>query len=148
MPYYLYRCWVYRVPRSGRRRTQQRRIPFTPHCVLAHRYEQCLKSTMDIVTIDGFQCPTVSQDPEQNALLKAMLFTPWCCCSAKDCNSVLKFRHMMSNGDSAARLHTFARAWRLRQSELHVLAQRAEERETAARKSLTLRDTTFGSRSI
>ena len=148
MPYYLYRCWVYRVPRSERTRTQQRRIPFTPHYVLAHRYEQCLKVTQDIVTIDGFQCPTVRQDAEQNALLKAVLFTPWCCCSAKDCNSVLKFKHMMSNGDSAARLHTFARAWRLRQSELHVLAQRADEREAAARKRLTLRDTTFGSRSI
>ena len=148
MPYYLYRSWIYRVPRSGRGSTAVRRFSFTPHYVLAHRYEQALKTSQDIVTIDGFQCPTVLQDAEQNALLKALLFTPWRCCCAQDCNSVMKFRHMMSNGDSAARLHTFARAWRLRQSELHVLAQRAEEREAAARKSLTLRDTTFGSRSM
>ncbi len=115
---------------------------------MAHRREQCLPATQNIVTIDGFQCPTVCQDAEQNALLKAVLFTPWCCCSAKDCNSVLKFRHMMSNGDCAARLHTFARAWRLRQSELRVLAQRGEVRKAAARKRLTLRDTTFGSRRV
>ena len=84
MPYSLIRCWVYRVSRSERTRRQQRRIPFTPHYVLAHRYEQWLKETQDIVTIDGFLCPTVRQDVEQNALLNAVLFTPLCCCSAKD----------------------------------------------------------------
>ena len=148
MPFYVYRSWVYRVPRSGQKSTKQRRIAFTPHYVLAHRYEQCLKPIQDVVTIDGFQCPTLVQDVEQNALLKAMLFTPWRCCGPQECNSVLKFRHMMSNGECAARRHTFARAWRLRQSELHVLAERAEQREAAARKRLTLRDTTFGSRSM
>ena len=61
---------------------------------------------------------------------------------------MLKFKHLMSNGGSAARLHTFARAWRLRQSEIHVLAQRAEEREALARKRLTLHDTTFASRCV
>ena len=61
---------------------------------------------------------------------------------------MLQFLRMMSSGGSAARLHTFARAWRLRQSELHVLAQRAEERAAAARKRLSLRDATSGNRNI
>ena len=65
MTYYLYGSWVYRVPRSGRRSTGQRRIPFTPHYVLAHRYEQCLKPTQHTATLDGFQCPTVGQGSDK-----------------------------------------------------------------------------------
>ena len=45
--------------------------------VLAHLREQCLHMTQHIVTIDGFQCSPGYQDAEQNALLKAVLFTPW-----------------------------------------------------------------------
>ncbi|MCP4003312.1 MAG: hypothetical protein GY725_03870, partial [bacterium] len=140
-----------------------------------------------VPTIDGFQCPTVVQDPEQNALLKAILFTPWSCTNAVDCGSVMNFRHLLSNGcgpedvagDAAQlaelagdasrlaasssssssklgrasgiitvsprvpqRAYTFHRAWRLRHSEIHVLAGRADCRCAAARKRLVLADTT------
>ena len=43
----------------------------------------------------------------------------------------------------SARKFTFERAWRLRCSELHVLAQRADSRCHAARKKLVLADTTL-----
>ena len=44
--------------------------------------------------------------------------------------------------EAPARKFTFERAWRLRCSELHVLAQRADSRCHAARKKLVLADTT------
>ena len=65
------------------------------------------------------------------------------------------FEHMLSNCscsatqdvaqlmDPSPRKFTFERAWRLRCSELHVLAQRASNRSDAARKRLVLADTTL-----
>eukprot|EP00969_Alexandrium_andersonii_P237018 10462543-Alexandrium_andersonii.AAC.1 len=47
-----------------------------------------------------------------------------------------------SGGAPAQRRYTFQRAWRLRRSEIHVLAGRADGRRAAARKWLVLADTT------
>ena len=51
-----------------------------------------------VPTIDGLQRPTVSQDAEQNALLKALLFTPWSCTDPTQCGNAMNFRHFFSNG--------------------------------------------------
>ena len=81
------------------------------------------------------------------------------------CGACEKLAHMLSNctcaeghgaaqpvvsdhgaaqpADAPARKFTFERAWRLRCSELHVLAQRADNRCHAARKKLVLADTTL-----
>ena len=154
---------------------------FEPHYVLAKSYAQEVQlNSFCVPTIDGFQCPTVLQDPEQNALLKALLFTPFACTDPMACGNVLNFRNTLSNGgeetlprlsacasqpaassssscafqpvaasstscgDSlpSGRKYTFQRAWRLRRSEIHVLAARADHRSTAARKSLVLADVT------
>ena len=45
--------------------------------------------------------------------------------------------------EARARKYIFERAWRLRCSELHVLAQRADSRCHAAKKKLVLADTTL-----
>jgi hypothetical protein len=45
--------------------------------------------------------------------------------------------------DTSSRKHTFERAWRLRCSEIHVLAARADSRCDASRKKLVLADTTL-----
>ncbi|MCP4201017.1 MAG: hypothetical protein GY769_03695, partial [bacterium] len=173
MPFYVYRMYVRRVPQSSRTRAAAPSIfPFESHYALARSYAQeVLLHHAHVPTIDGFQCPTVDQDPEQNALLKAILFTPWSCTNAVDCGSVMNFRHLLSNGcgpedvagDAAQlaelagdasrlaasssssssklgrasgiiaisprvpqRAYTFHRAWRLRHSEIHVLAGRAD----------------------
>ena len=48
---------------------------FEPHYALATSYAQeLILNNSSVPTIDGFQCPTVEQDAEQNALLKAILF--------------------------------------------------------------------------
>ena len=73
MPFYVYRMYVRRVlKRSKAKGGGARFFVFEEHYVMAHRYEQEVQLTrMDIPTIDGFQCPTWVQDPEQNSLFKA-----------------------------------------------------------------------------
>ena len=85
-------------------------------------------------------------------MLKALFFTPWRCLDPLTCGTCENFSHMLSNcsckdhgaaqpAASSVRKFTFERAWRLRCSELHVLAQRAEARCQNARKKLVLADT-------
>ena len=72
---------------------------FEPHYALAKSYVQEVQlNSFCVPTIDGFQCPTVLQDPEQNALLKALLFTPFACTDPMACGNVLNFRNTLSNG--------------------------------------------------
>ena len=157
MPFYVYRMYVRRIPRPGRARANDPTIfPFETHYALSSNYvQEVILHNINVPTIDGFQCPTWTADPEQNSLLKELLFTPWQCIDAMTCGDCAKFAHMLSNCSCAAdhgaaqpvhpsaRKFTFERAWRLRCSELHVLAQRAESRRHAARKKLVLADTTL-----
>ena len=173
MPFYVYRMYVRRVPKSiGSKVNAPWLFKFEEHYPLAGNYmQEVLLHRMNVPTIDGFQCPTWEQDPEQNSLLKSLLFTPWQCQDPMSCGSCNRFKHMLSNntcsagsfhgdsasqpvdtsdGDSASQpvdtsgyKHTFERAWRLRCSEIHVLAVRADNRCHASRKKLVLADTTL-----
>ena len=153
MPFYVYRMYVRRIPKP--RASSPTIFFFEPHYALARSYAQeVVLVNINVPSIDGFQCPTVEQDPEQNALLKAILFSPWACTDPMTCGNVLNFRGLLSNGDHAenydggasqpavspvplcraqACTHTFRRAWNLRRSEIHVLAQIAESRCFASR---------------
>ena len=154
--------YVRRVPKSsGSKANAPRLFKFEEHYPLAGNYmQEALLHRMNVPTIDGFQCPTWEQDPEQNSLLKSLLFTPWQCQDPMSCGSCDRFKHMLSNntsqlvdtsdGDGASQpvdtssyKHTFERAWRLRCSEIHVLAVRADNRCHASRKKLVLADTTL-----
>ena len=115
---------------------------------------------VDIPTIHGFQCPTVQQDAEENALLKNHLFSPWRCTDPMQCGSVRVYQKLLPDnscglqgdvGDAAQlaepaatlrRSFTFKKAWKLRYSEIQVLAGRADCRCDWARKKLVLADTT------
>ncbi len=146
MPFYVYRMHVRRVPKPSRAKASGPRFfAFEEHYVMAQRYVQEVRVTrMHVPTIDGFQCPTWAQDPEQNSLFKALLFTPWACKGPLACGSVSQYNHLLRNcGCPAARPHSFERAWRLRCAEIHVLAARADSRRRLARKRLVLADTTL-----
>ena len=204
MPFYVYRMYVRRIPRRGRARSNDPTVfAFEPHYALAATYAQeVFLHRVDVPTIDGFQCPTWSQDPEQNSLLKLLLFTPWVCHDPMICGSCTRFQHMVSNcscpfeynerdaeisqlcrhghslfmkrmharrepcaatpsapvsgglpsshdhgapqpAGAHARKYSFERAWRLRCSEIHVLAERANIKRHAAQKKLVLADTTL-----
>ena len=168
MPYYVYRMYVRRQLRGNRASVPGGTLfDFEPHYPLARLHVQVVQlDRMDVPTIDGFQCPTWTQDSEQNALLKSLLFTPWACQGPLHCGCVSKFAHLLSDSSCKAgpggaaqpacdagpggaaqpaaqrdRKFTFERAWRLRCSEIHVLAERAEARSHAAKKFLVLADT-------
>ena len=139
MPFYLYVAYVRRVRKLRSGQQGRGRWPFEPHYPLAALYDQEVRGRADVPIIDGFQCPTCQQEPEDNSMFKAMLFTPWVCKGPTECTSVLKFDHLLASTNG--RPATFARAWRLRRSEIAVLAARAEARARAARKILVLQDT-------
>eukprot|EP00812_Abedinium_dasypus_P007843 NODE_1_length_8589_cov_4.556480.p1 GENE.NODE_1_length_8589_cov_4.556480~~NODE_1_length_8589_cov_4.556480.p1 ORF type:complete len:2586 (+),score=446.46 NODE_1_length_8589_cov_4.556480:571-8328(+) len=151
MCFYVYRMYVRRV----RKRSPAPNIfGFEKHYVLAQSYvQEVVLHNVNIPTIDGFHCPTVDQDAEQNALLKTILFSPWSCTDPMTCGSAQNFRHLLSNGTSAGfsgsrqslnpRKFTFLRAWRPRCSEINVLATRADKRCDSARKKLVMADTTL-----
>ena len=72
---------------------------------------------------------------------------------------LFRFKHLLSNCtcaaassdghgasqpvDTSSRKHTFERVWRLRSSEMHVLAMRADSKCHASKKKLVLADTTL-----
>ena len=75
---------------------------FEQHYALAKTYvQEVVLHCTHVPTIDGFQCPTVEQDAEQNALLKTLLFTPWSCTDPLQCGSVMNFRHFFSNNNNS-----------------------------------------------
>ena len=88
MPFYVYRMYVRRIPK--RKAGSPTIFAFEPHYALARGYAQeVVLVNINVPTIDGFQCPTVEQDAEQNALLKAILFSPWACTDPMTCGNVL-----------------------------------------------------------
>ena len=115
--------------------------------------------------VEGFQCPSWEQDAEQNALLKHIIFTPWKCDDAMHCHSHRKFETLLSNGDAIPLAadrgddvppppqvagvlrrrsrYTLARGWCKRKVQILIEAERAEARQQAAQKYMTLADTTF-----
>ena len=101
MPFYIYRMYVCRIAKPGKAKlTSPTIFCFEPHYALAKSYAQeVVLHNIHVPTIDGFQCPTVEQDPEQNALLKAILFTPWSCTDPMTCGSVLNYKGLLSNNN-------------------------------------------------
>ena len=91
VPFYAYRMYVRRISKPSRvQATSPTIFFFEAHYALARSYAQeLILHNIHVPTIDGFQFPTVEQDAEQNALVKAILFTPWSCTDAMTCGSVL-----------------------------------------------------------
>ena len=150
---YSYRMYVRRVrkPRPGTP-LKSTIFLFEKHYALFITYAQeVVLHNVHVPTIDGFQCPTIEQDAEQNALLKTILFTPWSCTDPMTCGNVITYKSLLSNGshpDAAgsdgasphtACSYTFQRAWKLRSAEIHVLADRAQCRCMAARQTWSWR---------
>ena len=79
MSFYVYRMYVQRILRPGKARTKDSTIfAFEEHYLLSQSYAQQVNLiNVNVPTIDGFQCPTWTEDVEQNSLLEALLFTPW-----------------------------------------------------------------------
>ena len=98
MPFYVYRMYVRRIRKPGLKGSLNPTLfHFTSHYALSRSYTQeVILTNINIPTIDGFQCPTWTQDPKQNSLLKAILFTPWACVDPMTCGEVSVYKHMAS----------------------------------------------------
>ena len=164
---YTYRMYVRRIPKPSRGKALAPTVSFfEPHYALSRSYAQeVVLQNVHVPTIDGFQCPTVEQDAEQNALFKAILFAPWSCTNPMTCGNVIAYRGLLSDGNHPeggapqpapppldetyasppARAYIFKRAWKLRSIEILMLAERAECRCMASRKRLVLADTMYTS---
>jgi hypothetical protein len=167
MLYYVYAMHVERKPKSKDQRDGplRRFVPFDKHYPLSKSHIQVVRVSIGVPVIEGFQCPSWEQDAEQNSLLKHVLFTPWYCDDAMDCGSHRKFERCFSNGDAIPlaadradevppppslagvrlrrRRYTLARGWCQRKVQILIEAERAEARQQAAQKYLTLADTTL-----
>ena len=101
MPFYVYRMYVHRIAKPSKAKLRSPTIfRFEPHYALARSYvQEVVLHNIHAPTIDGFQCPTVEQDCEQNALLKAILFTPWSCTDPMKCGSVVNYAGLLSNNE-------------------------------------------------
>ena len=103
MPLYIYRAYFKRVERPHGKDVASDIFFFEEHYVLAAQYAQkVMLHQVSVPAINGFQCPTVEQDAEQNALLKSILFSHWRCTDAQTCGSVSKFRSLLSNNAAGA----------------------------------------------
>ena len=80
MPFYVYRMYVRRTPKpSGVGAISPTIFFYEPHYALANSYaEGLLLNCISVPTTDGFQCPIVEKDAEQNSLLKAMFSLRGC----------------------------------------------------------------------
>ena len=55
---------------------------------------------INVPAIHGFSCPTVQQGPEQNSLLKTILFSPWACKNPLACGSTCVCAGLLRKGPS------------------------------------------------
>ena len=78
MPFYVYRMYVRRILRPAKAKAKDSTVfAFEARYPLSRTYaQQVILNNISVPTIDGFQCPTWTEDAEQNSLLKALLFTP------------------------------------------------------------------------
>ena len=81
MSFYVYRMYVKRVARPSPTKMKCGTLfPFEPHYDLASQYvQEVLLCKINVPTLDGINASVRDQDPEQNSLLKAILFSPWAC---------------------------------------------------------------------
>ena len=70
-------------------------IPFEPHYALARAYAQEVRYEFAIPRIHGYQCSTLAQDPEGNAMMKAILFGLVECQGPGLCNHIGRFRAIL-----------------------------------------------------
>ena len=100
MPFYVYIAHVRPHARGKPLPRHGQVIEFEQHYSKFKSYVQVVRLTdINIPTIDGFQCPTWQQDPEQNSLLMQILCFPWRCTDPHKCDCTSKFTQLLSNGD-------------------------------------------------
>ena len=163
--YYHYSRYFERIeqPRSGTAQSFQkhhgRYFLFDSHYALARTYVQVLRRKPKTVQNVGPQCQRSDvNNGEDNSAYKAFFHSCVRCTGAGQCAHPLIYQPLLYPRvenidktlaeiarDPRKRRHTvcFAPAWRARQSEIKMLAQRGQEKQDKARRIGVIQDTTL-----
>ena len=94
--------------------------------------------------------PTMAQDPEGNAMMKAICFGLVECQGPRFCNHIGRFSAILGPvpgprpaDNAGVQLRTFESFWRARRARLEILANEAQRRSDNAKRIPVLRDTTL-----
>ncbi|CAE7160870.1 unnamed protein product [Symbiodinium necroappetens] len=142
-----YQMYVRRVPL--RKSSVHQVFPFEPHYALASRYGQEVRLKMAIPRLCNFRCPSMTEDPEGNAMMKGLLFQAVACPGPNFCHHVMRFQPLLGAAqEHAETIHkpssfTFESAWRVERARVELLARRADRLEEAGQRLLVLHDTTL-----
>ena len=141
---YLYAMHVYRIPRTKAVAQSCEVFFFEPHYALFGRFAQRLNVYACVPRLIGPSIPTIAQDIESNCLVKALLFQPLACKTAKTCASIENFAPLLAqvaNKQNAPQpVWSFAHAWKTERAHIECLADAAVMCEDAAHKQHSILD--------
>lgn len=89
--YFVYATFVRRMPLTSTTFNQNLLWPFETHYPLSNTYGQEIRYKMAIPRLCNFNCPSLVQNPEDNAMMKAFLLTPASCPGPERCHHVSRF---------------------------------------------------------
>ena len=159
--YFLYAMFVRRVPLTSFSSSDTLLWPFDMHYALASTYAQEIRYKMAVPRLCNFNCPSLLQNPEENAMMKSLLLTQSCCTGTNRCHHVGRFfPHLGFAADESPDVLRenfkknrkeqrcklkigFQRAWKTHLVRMQQLAAQASKREDSAQKILVLHDTTL-----
>ena len=90
-----YNMYVRRVPIHQTADIVGSLYPFVPHYALAGLYAQEIRYKIAIPRLCSFNCPNMSQKPEENAMMKSLLLTPVACPGPGRCHHVARMFPML-----------------------------------------------------
>lgn len=135
MTLYVYAMHITRVPKTKLLAQTSELFFFSPHYPLFSRFAQKLEFYARVPRLVGPAVPTLAQDPETNALMKALLFTPyecsncWCCASPTNLSLLLAKGQQGAHDDSQS--WTFLKAWQTRRADIELLANAMQTQDAA-----------------
>lgn len=136
MSLYVYCMHVRRVERSRFQTQSTQVVFFDPHYKLFRTYVQRLNFYCSVPRLVGPQIPTMHQDLETKASIKAVLFCPYRCQGI--CTDCSIFNPLLAQEKNKS--WSFNLAWRTFQSTTEVLAEHAAQCDIAAQKMHSLAD--------
>ena len=139
MTLYVYAMHITRVPKTKLLAQTSELFFFSPHYPLFSRFAQKLEFYARVPRLVGPAVPTLAQDPETNALMKALLFTPYECSNCLCCASPTNLSLLLAKGQQGAhddsQSWTFLKAWQTRRADIELLANAMQTQDAAQKKN-------------
>lgn len=144
MSLYVYAMHITRISKSKFLAQSCEVFFFDGHYALFNRFAQGMHFYAQVPRLVGPPIPTLAQDPETNALIKTLLFTPYACPSSKDCASPKNMSELIAQKNKKS-IHnpeswSFVSAWANRRTQIENLAEKMRQKDLAEIKMHTLPD--------